>query len=125
MKISITIKGRDWHGDDIDMTYSPRMTTIIERVRHENEDNLIEMNPLQAIIATAMKKWYGVNAFFWRDRGLADAGIYGQVCEACDDNSNNCITPRVRLDITVDGHDVCKNSELYEIAPELYKGLEG
>lgn len=124
MKITITMHGRDWGGEDIEKAYSPRPESIIKRMRKEYELG-VEMTPFHAIIALAMKKWYGSNAFFWRDRGLWREGIYGQVCEPCDTNSNSCITPRVIIRIDVDGHDVCSDGDLSEIegAGNLYKAF--
>lgn len=119
-KIIITMTGRDWDGSDIDKTYRPRMETIISRMDHEwNAEHPNDMTPFKAIIATAMLRWYGRNAFFWRDKGLANEGIYGQVCEPSDINSNNCITPRVHISVNVDGHDVSNSDELCEYVPEF------
>jgi len=119
-KIIITMTGRDWDGSDIDKTYRPRMDTIISRMNHEwNAEYPNDMTPFKAIIATAMLRWYGRNAFFWRDKGLANEGIYGQVCEPSDINSNNCVTPRVHISINVNGHDVSNSDELCEYVPEF------
>ena len=50
-------------------------------------------------IKRAVQKRFGKKAFLWRDNGLANIGIYGQVCEPIDQNSSNCITDRVMIEV--------------------------
>ena len=70
-------------------TWKPRASTIAGL----NEAEIIE---------AAVRRFYGARAFLWRDEGLRDIGIYGQICEPVSPKwggGNSCITGRVRVDI--------------------------
>ena len=48
-------------------------------------------------IAVGVRKLFGKSAFWWPDHGLPG---YGQVCKPTNTpNCNNCVTPRVRLEV--------------------------
>jgi len=47
-------------------------------------------------INSAVKHHFGETAFFWADSGLPG---YGQICVPAGNNSNNCVTGRVRIDV--------------------------
>lgn len=89
------------HGQD-DKTYFPLPATV---------DNIIEewgKDCLSQLLDLAAAHWYGKHATFFRDNGLKDAGIYGQICKPISKgNGLNCVTSRVRIDLTVNGQDVC------------------
>lgn len=81
--MQITI--RQCGGNYEERRYSPRASTVAGLTESE-------------IIDLAVKKLYGRRAFFWRDNGLRDCGIFGQVCEPASrkwGGGNSCITGRV------------------------------
>lgn len=52
------------------------------------------------IIEIAVRKFFGARAFLWRDEGLRDAGIFGQICKPVGKKfggGNSCITGRVEI----------------------------
>lgn len=70
-------------------TWKPRAATIAGLNERE-------------IVAAAVRRFYGVRAFLWRDEGLRDQGIFGQICKPVSPKwggGNSCITGRVRIDI--------------------------
>ena len=92
-----------------DKVYRPKPATVELVLRGCNG-----YSRLATIIDLAIKHWYGSSCFFWRDYGLRDVGIYGQVCKPLppDYKANNCITPRIRLNVSINGQDVCSNQDL-------------
>ena len=76
------IKIKALYGDDTD-----RKTAVIARPDETDESR----------IDRAIEKMYGKNCFWWADNGLPG---YGQVCRPIGNNTNDCLTKRVRLDVT-------------------------
>lgn len=85
--MNITI--RECGGDYRVWTYAPKDKTVSGLTEAE-------------VVDLAVKKFFGKRAFFWRDNGLRDQGIFGQICEPLPaklGGGNTCLTGRVRIDI--------------------------
>lgn len=85
--MKITIK--QCYGEYESMVYAPRAVTVAGMTTDE-------------IIDLAVKKFYGSRSFLWRDDGLRDQGIFGQICKPVSPKlggGNSCLTGRVRIDI--------------------------
>ena len=79
-----------------------------------NERNWIDYATIQDVIDMAASHFYGKNCGFFRDKGLADQGIYGQIVEPCSTGGLNCVTGRIRFTVTVNGEKVNNSYELNE-----------
>ena len=100
--------------DRNDEIYRPTPKTI-DRVFAEADE--YGDSRFTALLDRAAAHWYGAHAFFWRDKGLYDEGIYGQICKPVPEKlggGNSCITGRVFIEMTVNGNDVCNRHELEE-----------
>jgi len=85
----MNIKIRECGGDYREWVYNPTKKTVFGLSEEEIAD-------------LAVKKFFGRKAFFWRDNGLRDCGLFGQVCEPVSKKwggGNTCLTGRVRIDI--------------------------
>ena len=99
------------HGQE-DKTYRPTQKTI-EKIFAEADE--YGDSRFTSLLDYAIKHWYGKNKFFWRDNGLKDQGIFGQVCEPLPEKlggGNNCVTSRIYVSMDVNGHDVCNGPDL-------------
>ena len=58
-------------------------------------------NDKNVAVSRAIRKLFGRKAWFHRDSGLANLGMYGQVVEPAYKNpgANNCLTGRVRVTV--------------------------
>ena len=93
-------------------SYSPRPQTIINYFGQGYSASLGD------IIDLAMDKFYSKRCFFWRDNGLFDQGIFGQVCRAVKNGEATCVTPRIQLTININGHDVISDYEFFKALGE-------
>ena len=83
MKIAI----RQCGGDYDEKRYAPRAATVASMT----EDEIIDL---------AVTKLYGRTASLWRDNGLRDQGIYGQIVKPVPPKwggGNTCVTGRVEV----------------------------
>ena len=78
-------------------TYRPRRQTI-EAIRAEKAEYGDEIT-LQDILDLAARHWYGRNCGFFRNQGLADQGIYGQIVRPCRTGGLDCVTPQIRFTV--------------------------
>ena len=82
-------------------TYCPRPQTI-EAIRAEKEEYGDKLT-LQDILDLAARHWYGRNCGFFRNQGLADQGIYGQIVRPCRTGGLDCVTPQIRFTVETEG----------------------
>ncbi len=55
----------------------------------------------QTAIARTIKRHFGRKAWFWRDNGLKNQGMYGQIAEPIPGhNASNCVTGRVSISVS-------------------------
>lgn len=111
------------------VSYSPRVQTIINRlgkkgvitsvdpwivhtyeVTARNWTNYVGISDIADVAAI---HWYGETSRFFRNHELADQGIYGQFVRPCRTGGLDCVTPQIKLTITVNGHKVNTQKELY------------
>lgn len=58
-------------------------------------------NDEKVAIERAVKKHFGRNAWFWRDNGLVNLGMYGQIAVPVKgDNGSTCVTGRVNISVS-------------------------
>lgn len=97
-----------------DQSYSPRWSTIENIVAEEREDRPDAVLSLRMILNLAAAHWYGRNCTFFRDKGLVDQGIFGQIVEPCSTGGLNCVTPRIQFKVYADSRSVKDTIELHE-----------
>ena len=53
------------------------------------------------VIDKAVRQHFGQRCFLWRDEGLRDHGIFGQICQPAErvQHCNICVTGRITIDI--------------------------
>ena len=110
-------------------SYSPRVQTIInflgnkgvitsvdpwiEHTYEVTDHNWIYHVGVSDIADIAAVHFYGRNCSFFRNHELADQGIYGQIVRPCRTGGLDCVTPQIKLTITVNGHKVNTQKDLY------------
>lgn len=99
------------HGQD-DQVYRPTPKTIARIFAEADESG---DGRFTALLDLACSHWYGAHASLFRDKGLYDEGIYGQIVKPLEEKLGgglNCITGRVFIELTVNGQDVCNGYDL-------------
>ena len=103
------------HGRD-DEIYRPTQKTI-DRIFADSDEN--GDSRFTALLDLACAHWYGAHASLFRDKGLWHDGIYGQICKPISKgNGLNCVTGRVRIDLIINGQDVCNGYDLQNALKE-------
>ena len=89
MTVKTTITINELMSDKEPRIWKPRAATIAGLNERE-------------MIAAAVRRFYGARAFLWRDEGLRDQGIFGQICKPVSPKwggGNSCITGPVEIRI--------------------------
>lgn len=87
------------YGDLQEWSWRPTAKTM-EKLASEAKELGIDME--EELLRTAVRRFFGKGAFFWKNYELRNEGDYGQICEPLPRNLGggySCITGRIRIDI--------------------------